>query len=106
MFTLRLTFTFVFRRWASTGDAANAATMTSATGRRRKCLALMTHLLSGLPPPGFSSASTIWCASDGGEKANVASSNDGARFHVSTDVYWGRASSSVVVTISLRGSGY
>ena len=47
----------------------------------------------------------IFFASFGGSNVNAASSKDGARFHVITDVYLGRAGSVVVVITSFRGSG-
>jgi hypothetical protein len=47
----------------------------------------------------------ILFASFGGTKAKAASLNDGARFHVNTEVYLGRAGSLVVVITSFRGSG-
>jgi hypothetical protein len=55
--------------------------------------------------PVGASASMILFASFGGSNVNAESSNDGARFHVITDVNLGRAGSVVVVIISFRGSG-
>jgi hypothetical protein len=44
-------------------------------------------------------------ASLGGSNLNAASSYDGARFHVITDLNLGRAGSVSVVITSFRGSG-